>query len=85
MINVPLKTMTNVANKTIKSYISNLNESEQNEVLSILNTPKEKLLEKYNETKNFHLFRLHHHARKSGSFLYPQELFLANQQFPQAV
>lgn len=51
VLSLPLKSITNVANKTIKSYISNLNESEQKEVLSILNTPKEKLKQKYEVIK----------------------------------
>lgn len=58
LINVPLNAMTNVANKTIKSYISNLNESEQKEVLQILNTPKEKLQQKYEITKEIVLEKL---------------------------
>lgn len=57
-INVPLNAMTNVANKTIKSYISNLNENEQKEVLQILNTPKEKLQQKYEITKEIVLEKL---------------------------
>ena len=57
-IKVPLNAMTNVANKTIKSYISNLNESEQKEVLQILNTPKEKLQQKYEITKEIVLEKL---------------------------
>lgn len=58
IIKVPLNAMTNVANKTIKSYISNLNESEQKEVLQILNTPKEKLQQKYEITKEIVLEKL---------------------------
>lgn len=65
VINVPLKTMTNVANKTIKSYISNLSESEQKEVLGILNTPKEKLFEKYSETKKIILEKLENQKNSS--------------------
>ena len=65
VINVPLKTMTNVANKTIKSYISNLSESEQKEVLEILNTPKEKLFEKYSETKKIILEKLENQKNSS--------------------
>jgi hypothetical protein len=51
VLSLPLKSISNVANKTIKSYISNLNENEQKEVLSILNTPKEKLQQKYEVIK----------------------------------
>jgi hypothetical protein len=58
IINVPLKSMTNVANRTINSYLSNLTESEQKEVLNILNTPKEKLNKEYNSIKNVVLEKL---------------------------
>lgn len=51
VINVPLNSMLNVANKTVKSFISSLNESEKNEVNKILSTPKNELLESYNKIK----------------------------------
>lgn len=51
IIKVPLKSMANVANKTIDKYISSLTESEQKELKLILSTPKETLIENYNNEK----------------------------------
>ena len=43
--------MVNVANKTVKNFLSNLTESEQKELNKILSTPKETLVENYNKIK----------------------------------
>ena len=51
IIKVPLKSMVNVANKTIDKYIASLTESEQKELKVILSTPKETLIENYNTEK----------------------------------
>lgn len=51
VINVPLKAMVNVANKTVENYLSSLNESERKELKKILSTPKETLVENYNTEK----------------------------------
>jgi hypothetical protein len=51
IIKVPLKSMANVANKTIDRYISSLTESEQKELKTILSLPKETLFENYNTEK----------------------------------
>jgi len=51
IIKVPLKSMVNVANKTIDKYIASLTESEQKELKVILSTPKETLIENYNNEK----------------------------------
>lgn len=51
VINVPLKAMVNVANKTVENYLSSLNESERKELKKILATPKETLVENYNTEK----------------------------------
>jgi hypothetical protein len=51
VINVPLKSMINVANRTVENYLSSLNESERKELKKILSTPKESLLESYNTEK----------------------------------
>lgn len=51
IIKVPLKSMVNVANKTIDKYITSLTESEQKELKVILSTPKETLIENYNNEK----------------------------------
>jgi len=52
VINVPLKSMVNVANKTVKNFISSLNESEQKELNKILSTPKNILVKKYDKIKD---------------------------------
>jgi hypothetical protein len=57
-IKVPLKTMVNVANKTVTNFISSLNLSEQKELKKILNTPKETLIENYNKEKEIVLEKL---------------------------
>ena len=57
-IKVPLKTMVNVANKTVANFISSLNLSEQKELKKILNTPKETLIENYNKEKEIVLEKL---------------------------
>lgn len=51
VIEVPLKSMVEVANKTIKSYVESLNESEKKQLNILLNTPDEKLNQKYNFLK----------------------------------
>lgn len=51
IIKVPLKSMVNVANKTIDKYIASLTESERKELKTILSTPKETLIENYNNEK----------------------------------
>lgn len=57
-IKVPLKTMVNVANKTVENFISSLNISEQKELKKILSTPKETLIENYNKEKEIVLEKL---------------------------
>ena len=44
--------MINVANKTVKNFISSLNESEQKELNKILSTPKNILVKKYDKIKD---------------------------------
>ena len=51
IIKVPLKSMVNVANKTIDKYIASLTESERKELKTILSKPKETLIENYNNEK----------------------------------
>jgi hypothetical protein len=57
-IKVPLKTMVNVANKTVTNFISSLDLSEQKELKKILSTPKETLIENYNKEKEIVLEKL---------------------------
>jgi hypothetical protein len=47
VIEVPLKSMVEVANNTIKSHIDSLTESEKKQLNVILNTPDQKLNQKY--------------------------------------
>ena len=58
IINVPLKSMLNVANKTVGKFISSLKESEQKELKKILSTPKTQLIENYNDAKDLVLEKL---------------------------
>ena len=57
-IKVPLKTMVNIANKTVGNFISSLSESERKELGSLLNESKEVLQEKYNNQKEIVLNKL---------------------------
>ena len=58
IIKVPLKSMVSVANKTISNFISTMSESERKELKKILNTPKDTLVENYNETKDLVIEKL---------------------------
>lgn len=51
VVAVPLKTMVNIANKTISSYVSNLNESDQKKLKTLLSSKEDELIEKYNSLK----------------------------------
>lgn len=57
-IKVPLNTMVKIANKTVESYISSLNESEKKELTKILKTPKSVIQENYNKEKETVLEKL---------------------------
>jgi hypothetical protein len=51
-INIPLKSMVSIANKTISNYISSLNESEKNELVSLLSESDDVLKNKYEDEKS---------------------------------
>lgn len=51
VVSIPLKTMVDIANKTINNYISNLTESDQKKLKSILSLNEDELKEKYNTLK----------------------------------
>lgn len=51
VVAVPLKTMVDIANKTISNYVSNLNESDQKKLKNILSSNEDELKEKYNSLK----------------------------------
>lgn len=67
VINVPLKSMVNVANKTVSNFISSLSESEQKELKNILSTPKETLLENYTKIKDEVVTKLTNQKNTSDS------------------
>jgi hypothetical protein len=51
IVNIPLKTMVGIANKTISNYVSNLSESDQKKIKTILSSNEDELKEKYNSLK----------------------------------
>jgi hypothetical protein len=57
-VNLPLSSMVNIANQTIKNYLSNLNESEKQEVLNLLSSDSKTLEENYNTLKENTIDRL---------------------------
>ncbi len=57
-IKVPLKTMVNVANKTVGNFISSLSENERKELKNLLGESKEVIQEKYNKEKEIVLEKL---------------------------
>ena len=57
-IKVPLKTMINVANKTVGNFISSLSEEERKELKTLLSESKEVIEEKYNNEKKIVLEKL---------------------------
>ena len=66
IINVPLKSMVNVANKTLDNYLSSLNESERKELKQILSTPKDTLIENYNSEKETVISKLTDQKQKES-------------------
>ncbi len=65
IIKVPLKSMVNVANKTVGNFVSSLNESERKELKKLLLTPKETLVENYNKTKESVMEKLNSKKKSS--------------------
>ena len=51
VINIPLNTMVNIANKTISNYISGLNESDQKKLKTLLSKDDKELNIEYNTLK----------------------------------
>jgi hypothetical protein len=51
VVAIPLKTMVDIANKTINNYVSNLTESDQKKLKSILSLNEDELKEKYDTLK----------------------------------
>jgi hypothetical protein len=52
VVNLPLSTMVNVANKTITTFMEGLNESEKKELLSLLSEDDSKLIDNFDNIKN---------------------------------
>ena len=52
VVNLPLSTMVNVANKTIATFMEDLNESEKKELLSLLSEDDSKLKENFDLVKD---------------------------------
>ena len=67
VIKVPLKSMINVANRTVDKFISSLSESEQKELKTILSTPKETLVENYGKIKDEVVAKLNDQRSTSDS------------------
>jgi hypothetical protein len=67
VIEVPLNSMVNVANKTVEKYISSLSESEQKELKTILSSPKESLIENYGKMKDEVINKLNNQKEGSDS------------------
>lgn len=67
VIKVPLKSMVNVANRTVDKFISSLSESEQKELKTILSTPKETLVENYSKIKDEVLTKLNNQKSTSDT------------------
>lgn len=57
-VKLPLSSMVNIANQTIKNYLNNLNESEREEVLTLLSSDTKVLEENYNNLKKDTIVKL---------------------------
>ena len=57
--NVSMKSLVNIANKTISNHISTLSESEQKELKVLFSTPKNTLMEDFNKVKEEVTSKLH--------------------------
>jgi hypothetical protein len=57
-VNLPLSSMVNIANQTIKNYLSNLNENEKEEVLTLLSSDSKVLEENFNSLKKTTISKL---------------------------
>lgn len=57
-INIPIKSMVNVANQTLKSYVENLDESSKKELFQIISEDSKVLENKFEELKNSTITKL---------------------------
>jgi hypothetical protein len=67
VIQVPLKSMISIANKTVDKFITSLSESEQKELKTILSIPKETLIENYSKIKDEVVSKLNDQKSTSDS------------------
>jgi rubrerythrin len=67
IINLPISSMLNLANKTINDYIENLNESDKNQVLKLFSTNERDLQGHYNIIKEEVIDKLTNHKENSDS------------------
>jgi len=65
LIELPIKSMVNLANKTIKNYIDNLNESDREQVLSFLSKDEMELKKEYDILKEDTVSKLIKHKNNS--------------------
>lgn len=66
-VQLPLSTMVGIANKTISSYIGNLNESEKKELIDFLQTDDSTLDGDFNEVKTQVIYKLNNLKEGSDS------------------
>ncbi len=65
LIELPIKSMVNLANKTIKNYLDNLNESDREQVLSFLSKDEMELKKEYDVLKEEIVSKLTKHKKDS--------------------
>jgi hypothetical protein len=66
-INLPINSMIKIANKSINSYIQNLNESDKNELIKFLSQDEKIMKENYESTKLLVIKKLNEHKSESDS------------------
>lgn len=67
IINLPISSMLNLANKTINDYIENLNESDRKQIVKLFSTDERDLLGHYNIIKEEVIDKLTNHKENSDS------------------
>lgn len=67
IINLPISSMIKLANKSITSYIDNLNESDKNELIKFLSQDEKIMKESYELTKLKVIDKLNNHKSESDS------------------
>lgn len=65
LIELPISSMVNLANKTIKNYLDNLNESDREQVISFLSKDESELKKEYELLKEDTLSKLNRHKYNS--------------------